>query len=441
MQKLWLIIRREYLARVRRRAFVLTTLLTPFAVALFFAIVFFIFSYEGDETRRILVVDESNVTQGILKDEKQLYFRFSQTDLEATKAAFDGERYDGILYLPPLSDLTSDRYELSYFADDQLGLDTRLTIENKINRSLRDYKIRELQLDPEVVASLDVRSTIDPEPLNETDTNDSSITSFIAAGIGGVMGFMMYITVFVYGMMVMRGVMEEKTNRIVEVMMSTVRPFQLMLGKIIGVGMVGLTQVLVWAIMIPTLIVLVNLLLGVDPSAMQNTPGAMGTAPEIDPEDAQFIASQIIDEFGGQNWWFIVPAFIFYFLGGYFLYASAFAAVGSAMGDDLGESQGLTIPITIPVVLAFYIMFVAIQSPNSSLAVWSSIFPLFSPIVMPARLAFEPPMWQVLLSMAVLLATAILFIWLSARIYRVGILLYGKKTSLRELVRWMFSRA
>ena len=158
----------------------------------------------------------------------------------------------------------------------------------------------------------------------------------------------------------------------------------------------------------------------------------------MDPDDINLLVAQVMEELKSQNWLMIIPLFIFYFLGGYFLYASLFAAVGSAIGDDLGEGQALTIPITIPVVIAFYIMFVAVRAPESSLAVWSSIFPLFSPIVMPARLAFSPPFWQIALSLIVLALSSIFFVWLSARIYRVGILMYGKKVSFKELGKWLF---
>lgn len=264
----------------------------------------------------------------------------------------------------------------------------------------------------------------------------TSMAGKIAAVIGMVMAFFMYITVFVYGMMVMRSVMEEKTSRIVEVMISSVKPFPLMLGKIIGVGMVGLTQVLAWAILVPLMLIGVNLLFGFDMSTT-NLPEA---PPELGDVDPQVLAAQIMTELGTFNWWLILPLFLLYFLGGYFMYAALFAAVGSAMGDDLGEGQSLTIPITIPVILAFYITIAAIQSPNSGLAIWASYFPLFSPIVMPARLPFDPPWWEITISLILLIGTCIGLIWLSGRIYRVGILLYGKKVSLWEMSKWVFRK-
>ncbi|MEM1215724.1 MAG: ABC transporter permease, partial [Bacteroidota bacterium] len=224
--------------------------------------------------------------------------------------------------------------------------------------------------------------------------------------------------------------------RIVEVMISSVRPFPLMLGKIIGVGLVGLTQVLAWAITIPAMLFIVSVIFGfnVDASTVAAPP------PEMAGIDPEVMANQIYTELQSFNWWGILPLFLLYFLGGYFMYAALFAAVGSAMGDDLGEGQALTIPITIPVILAFYITLAAIQSPNSSMAVWSSFFPLFSPIVMPARLPFDPPWWQVAGSLVLLVLSCLALIWLSGRIYRVGILLYGKKVTLWEMGKWIFRR-
>ena len=228
--------------------------------------------------------------------------------------------------------------------------------------------------------------------------------------------------------------MEEKTNRIVEVMISTVKPFELMLGKIIGVGGVGLTQLAIWAVLIPIIQITASAFWGIDTSELTSLD------PSIDQEEIMGDFAMIMAEISNQNWWSIIPLFLFYFIGGYLLYASLFAAVGSAIGDDITEGQALTIPITIPVAIAFYIMITAVQSPNSTLAVFSSIFPLFSPIVMPARLAFEPPIWQLLVSMVVLIGTCIFFTWIAGRIYRIGILMYGKKASFKDLFRWFFKQ-
>ncbi|MCR9098581.1 MAG: ABC transporter permease [bacterium] len=438
MDKLWLIIKREYLTRVTRRSFILATLLTPLAFGLFFVVAGLIFQYESDDSRRIAIIDEGNIFDRSIKDEENLYFKFVDTDLETLRQNFDDFDYDGILVVPKVKDVMATRHTIYYYADKQPSLDIDALIRDRVRGQMRDYKIEALQLDPQQLEAIDTRIELEPEPIDDESTDASKLTGAIAAGIGGVMGIVMYIVVFIYGMMVMRSVMEEKTSRIVEVMISSVRPFQLMLGKIVGVGAVGLTQVAIWAILIPIIILVSSLLFGIDSSAQMEMAQQQPGGANFNPEDTEAMVALAIEEFQSLNWWLILPMFIFFFLGGYFLYSSMFAAVGSAMGDDLGEGQSLTIPITIPVILAFYIMIVAIQAPNSSLAVWSSIFPLFSPIVMPARLAFSPPVWEVVLSVVLLAATAIFFVWLSGRIYRVGILMYGKKVTLKELGKWLF---
>lgn len=434
MNKLLLIIRREYLTRVTRRTFILATILTPLAFALFFIVVGFLFQYKSDDSKKIAIIDKGEILKNRIKDDNNLFFKFVAEDLPTLRTNFNESGYDAILVIPESFDPYALQHTIYLYAEQQPSLDMEALIRQRVSNRLRTYKIDLLKLDRRELEALNARVEIEPEPIQETAENASKLTGAIAAAIGGIMGVIMYMTVFIYGMMVMRSVMEEKTNRIVEVMVSSVKPFQLMLGKIIGVGAVGLTQVAIWAIIIPATSILINLIFGFDTTQMDMAPGAS----EIDSEEAQILAAQILQEFRNQDWWMILPLFVFYFLGGYFLYSSLFAAVGSAMSDDLGEGQSLTIPITIPVVLAFYIVIVAIQAPHSSLAVWASIFPLFSPIVMPARLAFSPPLWEVILSVIVLAGASIFFVWLAGRIYRIGILMYGKRVTFREIGRWLF---
>jgi ABC-2 type transport system permease protein len=240
--------------------------------------------------------------------------------------------------------------------------------------------------------------------------------------------------VFINGMMIMRSVMEEKVSRIVEIMISTVRPFQLMMGKLIGVGAVGVTQIVSWMVLIPILILAISLVFGLSLSGGAN-PAAeqMVESGAMDTE----IVENVIRELLSYNWWLIGISFLLYYVGGYLLYSSLFGAMGAMMGDDLGESNSLSIIVTIPVVLALYIGIVAAQSPNSPLAVWSSMFPLFSPIVMPCRLAYDPPLWQIGISILLLFVATYGIVLFSAKIYRVGILMYGKKAGFKEIIKWM----
>jgi len=438
MNKLKLIIQREYISRVTSKSFILTTLLTPLAIVLFTAVVTLIFSYETDEIQNIAVVDEAKILDGSIRDEENLFFHFEKKPLEDVISGMEKSSYSGVLYIPEIKEVMEKQYTVFYYASKQPGLSIQFKIKDRVEDALRDFKIVKLNLDKLQISALDTKIILEPEPLSKDDADSSRLTSAIAAVIGMSMGFIMYMTVFIYGMMVMRSVMEEKMNRIVEVMISSVKPFQLMLGKIIGVGGVGLTQVLVWVILVPLLLFITRLIMGIDLTT--NMSMAQGAGPEFNPDDMQAMVVLAMKEFNQINWWLIVPLFMLFFLGGYFLYSSLFAAVGSAIGDDMGESSSLTLPITIPVILALYIMMQSVESPDSSLARWSSMFPLFSPIVMPARLAFNPPWWEVALSLTILIGTAMFFVWISGRIYRVGILLYGKKAGMKELVKWVFMK-
>ncbi|MBK7429083.1 MAG: ABC transporter permease [Saprospiraceae bacterium] len=442
MDKLWIIIKREYLTRVKRKAFILATFLTPLFFGIFFVVITIIFAYQSDDVRKIVIQDPGEVMGNAMADSKSLYFTFSDETLEELKVRYNKEEFDGILVIPPVKDLQSKKMKVQYLSDKQLDPESNSALESELEKKLRKYKIRALGFDQEKLASLDVSITIDPDQINKKDGAEdektfTSLTTAVAAAMGGLMGVIMYLMVFINGSMVMRSVMEEKMSRIVEVMISSVKPFQLMLGKIIGVGAVGLTQFLIWAILIPLIALIVSLFMGIDSSPQMMPPGATG-AEEL--MDSGLNPGLLIAEIQRMNWWLILPMFIVFFLGGFFIYSSLFAAVGSAIGDDMGEGQALTIPITIPVILAFYIMIVAIRAPNSSLAVWASIFPLFSPIVMPARLAFNPPAWQIILSAGLLILSVFFFVWLSGRIYRIGILMYGKKASFKEIGKWLFSK-
>lgn len=441
MHNLWLVIQREYITRVRRKAFILATLLTPLGLALFFVVVQFIFTYDNDEDKRIAVVDQGDVFSGPIADGDGLYFKFTEENIDTLKARIrqgGEEAYHAILVIPEISNPRSRNLYIEYFSDEPLSLDLDLSLRRKVEKAMRRYKTRALGLDAAAVAALETDVNVKARKLTVQagESEDNSLAGILGAGLGSVMGFLMYLSIFIYGMMVMRSVMEEKMNRIVEVVISSVRPTTLLLGKIIGVGMVGLTQVLSWMILIPGVMFVVALLFGFDPDATRQMPNN----PDLDPAEMQTMIEQVMAGLGEINWWLIIPCFILYFLAGYFMYAAMFAAIGSAMGDDMGEGQSLTMVVVIPVILAFYVMMAALQAPNSSLAVGGSIFPLFAPIVMPARLPFSPPGWEVAISLVSVLAFAGFMVWLAGRIYRVGILRYGKKGSLRDIVRWVFSK-
>lgn len=433
-----LILSREYLTRVTSKSFIWSTILTPIGMVLLMVVSGIIMTHNDDKVLKIAVLDANQALSRHLEDGKSFNFIFQDQPLDTLKAHTKANKYHGVLFIPKLDSLQDAELTALYYSDKQLGLEISEALSSRISKGFRKYKMSALHIDQKTLELLKMDVSINPEPLDKNGKDRSSITNIIAAAIGGLMGFIMYMVVSIYGMMIMRSVMEEKTNRIVEVIMSSVKPLELMIGKILGVGAVGLTQLAFWMILIPILLFGVNLAMGTNVSMMNNPAltEEMMANPDLIASSSDKIA-QITQELMALNWGLILPLFIFFFLGGYFLYASLFAAVGSAIGDDVGESQSLTLPIMLPVILSLYIVIATLKDPHSDLAVWSSMFPLFSPIVMPARLAFDPPMWQIGLSVLFLILGVWFFAWLASRIYRVGILLYGQKVSFAKLVKWM----
>lgn len=444
MSKLRLIIGREYVTRVKKKAFILTTILAPIGFIIFWIVLIFLMS-SGQETRRLAVLDEDNIlelNQGkTLRDNSTLTYKYMpNTKVDEIRDKLEEKDLDGIIYIPKqkVDSLGALRtLNIEYYSDDQLGVATLEGIKKNIEGYVEKLKIEKSGVDENLLKSFKTDIHVDPKNADSEKAEEevSSYRVYIATFLGGAMMFLIYIVVFVYGTMVMRSVQEEKTNRIVEVIISSVKPFQLMLGKIIGVGLVGLTQFAIWAVVFPLLYIGMGLIFADKFKSMQN----MAEMQSGDAPDTAEIAA-IIQELWSFNYTEIVIVFILFFLAGYILYSSLFAAIGASMGDDQGESQSLTLIVSIPVVIAFYIGIAAIQNPNSSLAFWSSMFPLFSPIIMPARIVFDPPLWEVLLSLGLLVGTCLLFVWLTGRIYRVGILMYGKKTTMREMARWIFRK-
>lgn len=438
MNKLPLIIKREYLTRVKKRSFILTTLLMPIGLAVFYGVVIMMVMYQSDESFNVAVLDRGEILENFELDSigNISLVRASQ-DLVTLKNNMEALKYDGILEVPALGSAYDKKLTVFFYSEDSPSIEMQERIRSWLKDHITSYKTQRLELDSVKLAALKTRVSIDPKPIDESqEDTSSSMSSVIAAGIASAMTMIMLLIITIYGNMVMQGVMEEKTNRIVEVIISSVRPFQLMLGKITGIGLVGLTQLTIWAILIPLVMMLVGLVAGLNGAEMPTTNLPANTeGMEVGMEMMQ----QVFVELQNQNWALMIPSFFVFFLAGYFMYASLFAAIGSAIGDDLAESQALTLPITIPIILASYItFFVVIRAPDSSVAVWSSLFPLFSPLVMPARMAFNPPLWQVLLSLVLLIGTCLFLVWLAGRIYRVGILLYGKKYNFMQMMKWVF---
>ncbi len=445
MNKILLIIAREYLTRVKKRSFLITTILAPIGMMLLFAMQIFILLLDTGDVKKIMVKDDSGLFshttvsgQKKIRDLGNMQFTLAEGDLEKLSAQYREKQMDGLLYIPNnhYHDNQKSSFELQYISDQPLGITNVSIINRKLSKEIRNARLQAAEIDQELLQRLDkIKINI-----LERAVDGKEVNSGLAFGFGMGVGFLMYFIIIVYGTMVMKGVMEEKTNRIVEVILSSVRPFQLMLGKIIGIGAVGITQFVIWIFLALILYTGMGLLLAgylPNPEALSGSP-MMGASPaqNIDVEEMQFKMQMVLDRIGSFNLPLLIGVFIFYFLGGYLLYAALFAAVGSAVGDDSSDSQALVFPITIPIMLSFFIMMYVVNQPNSPLAFWSSIFPLSSPLIMPALMPFSPPWWQLLLSMVMLIIGFMFTTALAAKIYRTGILMWGKKITLREMLKW-----
>lgn len=436
MSKLWLIIKREYTTRVFKKSFILLTLLVPLGIIAFSVIIGFIMSRNTVQDIIVAISDPKQmVNDSLIKKNSGIQYIVSDQPFEALKPGIQSGQYQAVLEILPPDDLKQKDFRIRIHTDERLDINTTESIRNTLARQYRNYKIKNLQLDMDEINTLDVDISLDRQAVFNQDKKQSNASNVVGAILGGIMGILMYIFVLGQGMMVMRSVMEEKMTRIVEVILSSVKPIELMMGKIIGVGAVGLTQLLIWIIFMPLAGIITTLMLGKNvfkPSMTNvNVDQAMQQANDLGLEN-------IMMELGQMNWWFIIPVFLLFFVFGYFLFASLCAAIGSAVGDDQSEAQQLLLPITLLIVMGLYIAMAAIRAPYSNLAVISSFIPFFAPMVMPTRLAFDPPVWQTLLSLAILAVSCYFFALLAAKIYRTGILMYGKKASFKEIGKWLF---
>lgn len=432
MKKIFIIIEREYLTRVKKKSFIVTTILAPLGFALFFVTVIFLSGY-GESKKRVAVIDESGYYKGNFADNNSLYFTFIDTPLGSLELHFKQMNYDGILYIPKLQNLTNVR-GIEYRSDKNLGIKSLQYIEEEITRVTKEIKIERANIDKEVIKQI---SEVDVKmnTIIYGDEGEKSGSTLIATALGYMMGFTIYMVMFIYGTMVMRSVMEEKNNRILEVMASSVKPFQLMLGKIIGVGAVGLTQFVLWGILIFITNIILSMVFSANLAEMQQLAMSQNMGGMQAPPD-QYEMAMALSSFQDINFTQIGLLFLVYFLGGYLLYGALFAAIGAASGEDQ-DSQSLNFIVSLPIIISIFIMMTAIQEPENNLAFWGSIIPFTSPVVMPALIPFGIPAWQIILSIVLLIAGFIFTTWIAAKIYRVGILMYGKKVSLKELFKWL----
>lgn len=434
MNKTLIIIKREYLTRVKKRSFLILTLLIPFLFIGIAAISGLIAASGASGDKKIAVLDQSHLFEHKLKNSKRITYSFVQGNLEDFKKHLDKEKYDALLYIP-VFDQNKKNIDFQLFYNEQIGMKTEGDLTDDLNTVITDERMKAAGISNDQLQSIQEQSV---NLISKSVEDGKESNNAVATVVGMACGFLLYMFLLFYGMSVMRSVMEEKTNRIAEIIVSSVKPFQLMLGKIIGVALVGLTQVMIWIVLL-SVFAMIGIPMMTGGMAMQGMdPATIGQATQ-QAADPNF-AAKIMVLLHSTNWVLIAVCFLFYFLGGYFLYAALFAAVGSLVNEDPQESGQYTLPITLPIILAFVMMSSAISNPNSGMAVFGSIFPLTSPIVMMARLPFgiaQAHPEQLIASMVCLVLGFFATTWMAGKIYRTGILMYGKKISLKEVGKWI----
>lgn len=433
MNKILLIINREYFSRVKKKSFLLITFLVPILFIGMYAAIFFLTKQSFEDNHAIVhIIDEEGSVAGQLKSHKNITYSSSNTDLqEQISHLKNGAKNTNLLIIP--TDFYTHR-KIELLSSGKPNISTQNEIRSQLQEIIRDAQYRKMGLNVDSIRNIDDRFHIASKEITETGDAKDSHTE-VAMGIAMGLCFLIYLSLVLFGNQVMRGVIEEKSNRIVEVVISSVKPFQLMMGKIIGIGMVGMTQFILWIALSLLLMGTFSTTLFNDAETTQQAishdmierPGNVST----DRADYNWITA--LDSI---NFPELITCFFIFFLGGYFLYSALFAAVGSAV-DSETEAGQFTVPITMPLLIPYVLSFgVLINDPHGSIATWLSMIPFTSPIAMLVRIPFGVPTWQIVLSASLLVGGFILTTWFASRIYRVGILMYGKKASLKELLKW-----
>ena len=437
MNTIFLIIKREYLVRVRKKSFIIMTILGPVLIFGFYAIIGWA-AVSSINQKKIAVIDESGRFAGKFKNDDETLYSFPKQSLAEAKKTFVKQDYNALVFIP--KDVIEHPKTVQIFAEKSVSLAMQSNIERAISREIETIKLEQAGITQKIIE--DAKVNVDAQTISLSEAGEKSSNGIATTIISGFCALLIYISVLIYGTQVMRGVMEEKTNRIVEVIISSVKPFQLMLGKIIGVALVGLTQFLLWIVLTVGLITVGSSVLGQKETAqsamtarMNGMPGGMEVQRKM--ATAENPVANIMEAIETLPIRLIVACFLFYFLGGYLLYSALFGAVGAAV-DSETETQQFMFPIMMPIIAAIAFAQIAVRDPDGPLAFWTSMIPFTSPVVMMVRVPFGVPGWQLALSMGLLVLGFMGTTWLAARIYRVGILMYGKKTSFRELSKWVF---
>ncbi len=434
MSNLQLIIRREFVARVRNKTFIVMTFLSPFIIVGMVGLIIWLTTLNNDEVKEIAYIDETGLFETDFKSFDNIdYVNYTNVKLEAAKDSVISNKMYGLLYIPKKESTNSLAESIQFYADESPNYSILNTIESIIASKLTNQNYKAKGIDLTTIENAKARVNIKIE--NFSGEKTSKLSNIVKMIFGGAAGYLLMMFIIIYGNMVMRSVIEEKTNRIIEIIISSVKPMQLMLGKILGTSFAGILQFFIWVILGGVLLSIgMFVLVGdIDQSNMQEALKVM--------EDTQggIVANvtEFLIEIQTLPLLELVFFFLIYFVGGYFLYSSIYAAIGAAV-DSETDSQQFMLPIILPLMLGIYVGFFAvIENPHGTVSTIFSMIPLTSPIVMLMRIPFGVPWWEILISIIILIGSIIFMVWLAGKIYRIGILMYGKKPSYKELFKWL----
>lgn len=434
MNHLSLIIKREYLTKVRNKSFIIMTFLSPLIMVGIFTLVGYLSQLNNDKVRVISVLDESGLFAEQFESTDNLkYERVDELSLSEVKKITEENGNYGLLYIPNNSNIDELAKSITFYSEDSPSLGTLDDIEDAIQEKANTMKLTEAGIDAARIKELRVRVNTRLETFKGQET--SKLGSGIKLVFGGAAGYLLFMFIIIYGNMIMRSVIEEKTSRIIEVIISSVKPIKLLLGKILGTSLAGVTQFLAWVILLGLFSVIASSIFGIDPGSMPQQQEALAQADAAGGMES--IVQDVFVEISNLPIANLIVMFLLFFVGGYLLYASLYAAIGAAV-DSETDTQQFMLPLLMPLILAVYVgFFTVIDNPHGTVSQVFSYIPFTSPVVMLMRIPFGVPLWQQIISVVILFATFIGTVWFASKIYRVGILMYGKKASYKELAKWL----
>ena len=438
MGKIGLIIKREYLSRVRKRSFIIMTILGPLIMGALMIVPVWMASV-NTSVKKIAVLDEAHFVEGLLQANDDVKFVYTRQPLQKAISELDASEYYALLHIPKFeeNDINHLQRQIKLYSAKQVSLTLKLFIRNQIEKQIERLKLQSQGVDQDLVDNVKKTVNVPLDVIQLGDKKEADVEVSTALGFFG--GILIYMFIFLFGSQVMRGIIEEKTNRIVEVIISSVKPFQLMMGKIIGIALVGLTQFLLWVVLTASIYTIFMATVVKDKFSTDNIERIMQQSPEgtaVEDIDQLRETQQIVQRVGMINWGLMIPCFIFYFLGGYLLYGAIFAAIGGAV-DSEADTQQFMLPISAPLIFSFVMAQTVLNDPNGPLAIWLSMIPFTSPIIMMVRLPFGVHYLELIASMVMLIGGFILTTWGAGKVYRTGLLMYGKRPTWREIFRWM----